>query len=105
MYSNGVTDEDYLRGVQATDAAGKDSFQTVFPACYTGRWPHIHFEVYPSLDKATGTANNLHTSQLAVPKDVCDTVFGDTGASSQLATVTGDMTSGYTFKLNVGVSI
>ena len=75
MYSNGVTDEDYLRGVQATDANGKVSFQTVFPACYSGRWPHIHFEVYASLDKATGTANNLHTSQLAVPKDVCDTVY------------------------------
>ncbi len=129
LYSSGATEEDYLRGVQATDATGKATFQTVFPACYTGRWPHIHFEVYPSLDKATGTGNNLHTSQLAVPKDVCDTVFAsaegysasvknlseltlatdnvfsDTGASSQLATVTGDMTSGYTFKLTAGVAI
>jgi hypothetical protein len=32
-------------------------------------------------------------------------VFSDTGASSQLATVTGDMSSGYTFKLNIGVAI
>ena len=41
-----VEDENYLRGVQPTDASGTVSFTTVFPGCYTGRWPHIHFEVY-----------------------------------------------------------
>ena len=24
-------------------------FTTIFPACYAGRWPHMHFEVYESL--------------------------------------------------------
>jgi protocatechuate 3,4-dioxygenase beta subunit len=46
MYSQGVSNENYLRGVQATDANGKASFQSIFPACYAGRWPHIHFEVF-----------------------------------------------------------
>jgi protocatechuate 3,4-dioxygenase beta subunit len=127
MYSNGVTEEDYCRGVQATDASGKATFQTIFPACYSGRWPHIHFEVYPSLDKATGPSNLLHTSQLAVPKDVCDTVYATDGYSasvrnlsqltlatdnvfrdgstSQLATVTGSVADGFNFKLTAGVYV
>ena len=40
------TDENYLRGVQEADADGKLTFTTIFPACYSGRWPHVHFEVY-----------------------------------------------------------
>lgn len=46
LYSDGVTEQNYLRGVQVTDDSGKVSFTSIFPACYTGRWPHIHFEVY-----------------------------------------------------------
>ena len=48
MYSQGVQNENYLRGVQATDADGVATFTSIFPACYSGRWPHIHFEVYPA---------------------------------------------------------
>ena len=48
LYSQGVTNENYLRGVQeADDQGGQVRFTTIFPACYSGRWPHIHFEVYP----------------------------------------------------------
>lgn len=126
MYSEGVTDEDYLRGVQATGSDGVATFTTVFPACYPGRWPHVHFEIYPSVAQATGASNVLHTSQLALPQDVCETayatdgysgsvrnlgqlslqtdnVFGD-GSEWQLATVTGDPTSGYTVELTVGIT-
>ncbi len=90
-----------------------------------GRWPHIHFEVYPSLDEATSSANKIATSQLALPEEVCDTVyatpgyeqsvsnmtrtplasdmvFGD-GVDLQMATVTGDVSSGYEASLVVGV--
>src|SRR5215213_2935015 len=45
LYSQGVTGENYLRGVQETDADGTVKFTTILPACYSGRWPHIHFEV------------------------------------------------------------
>ncbi len=125
LYSNGVTDEDYLRGVQATDSAGKVTFTTIFPACYSGRWPHVHFEIYPSLEKATASSNAVHTSQLALPEDVCNTVYATDGYTSsvrnlsqisldsdnvfsdghdlQLAAVTGDVASGYTATLTVGV--
>ena len=43
LYSEGVEDENYLRGVQESDADGKLAFDTIFPAAYSGRWPHIHF--------------------------------------------------------------
>ena len=46
-------DENYLRGVQIADADGMVSFTTIFPGCYRGRWPHIHFEVYPDAAAAT----------------------------------------------------
>ena len=126
LYSEAVSDEDYLRGVQATDSEGKVTFTSIFPACYAGRWPHVHFEVYPSLEEATGSNNVIHTSQMALLEDICktvyatdgyanstenlsrvtlesDNVFGDDGASLQLATMTGDVTNGYTAKLTVGI--
>jgi protocatechuate 3,4-dioxygenase beta subunit len=126
MYSEGVTEENYLRGVQETAADGSVQFTTIFPACYDGRWPHLHFEVYQSLDSATSYSNKLRTSQLAIPEDSCrevygvvdgydasvdnldkvsldsDMVFSD-GYSLQLATVTGSADEGYTFSLNVPV--
>ncbi len=125
MYSKGVEDENYLRGVQATDAEGVVEFTSIFPAAYSGRWPHVHFEVYPSLDDATSGSNKLRTSQMALPEDVCatvyeadgyddsvgnlsqtsldtDNVFSD-GYSLQMAKVTGSNDDGYVATLNVPV--
>ncbi|WP_326552766.1 intradiol ring-cleavage dioxygenase [Micromonospora sp. NBC_01813] len=126
MYSEGITDQNYLRGVQVADAAGKVTFTSIFPGCYSGRWPHIHFEVYPSEADITDVANVIATSQVALPQDVCETVyaesgyedsvgnldslsldtdnvFGDDGGALQLATVTGDVAGGYTVTLPVGI--
>jgi protocatechuate 3,4-dioxygenase beta subunit len=126
MYSQGVTDQNYLRGVQGADSEGLVTFQSIFPGAYSGRWPHIHFEVYPSLDKATDPANKIATSQIALPKDACDTVyattgysqsvtnlsqtslatdnvFGDDGGAHQLGTVGGSVDSGLTVELAVPV--
>lgn len=127
MYSSGITNEDYLRGLQASDSNGKVTFTTIFPGCYAGRWPHIHFEVYPSLALATGPSNIVHTSQLALPEASCSEVYATTGYSAsvqnlaqldietdnvfgnddgvlQIATVTGNTSTGYTAKLSVGVA-
>ncbi|WP_432546277.1 dioxygenase family protein [Kineococcus sp. SYSU DK004] len=126
MYSEGVEDENYLRGVQVVGADGKVRFTSVFPACYSGRWPHVHFEVYPDLDSTADEANAVAISQVALPQDVCgtvyatsgyeasvanlaqvslesDNVFGDDGGERQLATVTGDVSSGYAVSLTVPV--
>jgi protocatechuate 3,4-dioxygenase beta subunit len=111
--------------VQESDAGGKVTFTTIFPAAYSGRWPHIHFEVYSSLDDATSARSKLKTSQLALPQKACelvyatsgyeqsvsnlaqtsldsDMVFSD-GYASQLATTSGTVDSGMAVKLNVGV--
>jgi len=126
MYSSGLENVTYLRGVQVADADGKVSFTSIFPGCYSGRWPHIHFEVYPDAASITDSTNAIATSQLALPQDVCDTVyadsrytgsaqnlsgitlesddvFGEDSARLQLASVTGDASSGYAAALPVYV--
>jgi protocatechuate 3,4-dioxygenase beta subunit len=128
LYSNSVTGENYLRGVQAADAGGVVTFTSIFPACYSGRWPHIHFEVYPSLAKATDQANKVATSQIALPKEICDIVyatdgygqsvtnlsqvslatdmvFSDDGGIHELGAISGSVASGLTVELAVPVSV
>jgi protocatechuate 3,4-dioxygenase beta subunit len=125
MYSGSAQDENYLRGVQVTDGDGKVTFRSIFPGAYSGRWPHIHFEVYPTLASATAAGNKLRTSQLALPEAACseaytadgyeasvqnlaasslesDNVFSD-GATLQLAAVDGSVDAGYTATLTVTV--
>ncbi|HVH23859.1 MAG TPA: intradiol ring-cleavage dioxygenase [Pseudonocardia sp.] len=121
-----IEDQNYLRGVQEADAAGKVAFTSIFPACYAGRWPHVHFEAYPNLAAATTSDNAITTSQLALPQDICDQVYatdgyqqsvsklsgvsleGDNvfsdGVDSQLATVTGSVPDGLVATLTVPVA-
>lgn len=128
MYSSAIKSENYLRGIQATDASGTVRFTSIFPACYSGRWPHIHFEVFASLEDATsGERRIIKTSQIALPQEVCesvfaadgrysgstsnlarvslssDNVFGEDSGRQQLATVAGDATAGFTASLAIGV--
>lgn len=78
MYSAQLLNESYLRGVQVTDTAGKVTFTTIFPGCYAGRWPHIHFEIYRDLASATSGTRAVATSQLALPEGICDDVYEST---------------------------
>ncbi|HMJ77573.1 MAG TPA: intradiol ring-cleavage dioxygenase [Iamia sp.] len=126
MYSEGVEGENYLRGVQEADDDGKVTFTSIFPAAYAGRWPHIHFEVYESLDRATSSGAITATSQLAFPQDVCETVYAidgyeqsidnlagvslesdgifSDGSDTQLAAMSGSVSGGYTAELTVPVA-
>ena len=127
MYASGLTNENYLRGVQEADSTGTVTFTTVFPGCYSGRMPHIHFEVYPSLAKATSAANRIKTSQFTFPMATLneayattaystssrnlasmsyatDNVFSD-GTALQMASVSGDPVNGYVVTLTIGVSL
>ena len=79
MYSQGVEDQNYLRGVQVADANGVVTFASIFPACYSGRWPHIHFEVYPDQAGITDASSAIATSQVALPQDVCERVYAQSG--------------------------
>lgn len=67
--------ESYLRGVQVSDGSGRLSFVTIFPGCYPGRWPHMHLEIFASLDDATNGHNAVLTTQLALPKRTCREVY------------------------------
>jgi protocatechuate 3,4-dioxygenase beta subunit len=89
MYTGPATTENYLRGVQITDATGSVTFQTIFPACYPGRWPHVHFEVYASMAAATSGANRLAVSQLAFPEPICNEVYATTGYESSVTSLAG----------------
>ena len=108
-----------------TDASGVATFTSIYPACYSGRWPHVHFEVYPSLTEATKAGTKLATSQIALTKDVSDTVYATDGYSQSVRnmtqvslstdmvfrdgaeletpTVTGSVNDGYVVSLKVGV--
>lgn len=126
MYTEGIEDENFLRGVQIADEQGRVRFTTVFPGCYSGRWPHIHFEVYPDQASITDSANAIAISQLALPQNASsavyatsgyessvanlaaisltsDTVFGDDGGALQMAAVSGDVESGYSATLTAAV--
>jgi protocatechuate 3,4-dioxygenase beta subunit len=127
LYSRGAATENFLRGVQVTDAAGVATFTTVVPGCYPGRWPHVHFEVYDTLQGATRGARPRRTTQLALPFDAAkvayaqrgyeaslpylermgsparDGVFGDDGGARQIATVTGTAAAGFVAALDAPV--
>ena len=85
MYSEGVEDENFLRGVQITDADGTVTFTSIFPACYDGRWPHIHFEVYPDEASISDAANVIATSQVALTEDVCKVVYAEEGYEASVS--------------------
>ncbi|MEH6380406.1 dioxygenase [Dietzia natronolimnaea] len=90
LYSEGVTDQNYLRGVQTADESGRVEFTSVFPACYSGRWPHLHFEVYDTLASAVAGENARLTSQIALPADVSDAVYAhDPGYSASVRNMAG----------------
>lgn len=126
MYSQGVTGENFLRGVQIADAQGVVSFTSIVPGCYSGRWPHVHFEVYPDQASIADAAAAICTSQVALPKNTCDevyaapgyqasvanlarlslatdNVFGNDGGAHQLGVATGSVDTGYTVALTVPV--
>lgn len=65
----------YLRAVGVSDAQGDVVFDTIVPGCYRGRYPHMHFEVYQSLEAAADYRNRVLTSQLAIPADLCSAVY------------------------------
>lgn len=125
MYSSGITGENYLRGVQVADASGNVSFTTIFPGCYDGRYPHVHFEVYPSLAVATSGSNDVKTSQLTFDSAALSAVYASSGYTSsaanlakvslssdgifsdgsslQVASTSGSVSGGYTASLQVAV--
>ncbi|UJP09301.1 hypothetical protein L2X99_12765 [Microbacterium sp. KUDC0406] len=112
--------------MQQTDEDGTVRFASIYPACYSGRWPHIHFEVYEDVDTAVATGPIVKASQIALPEETNakvyatagyersvrnasqvtltgDNVFSDDGGIHQIATMTGSIADGYTAALTIAV--
>jgi protocatechuate 3,4-dioxygenase beta subunit len=112
------TGQTYLRGLQVADANGKVTFNTIYPGWYQGRATHIHLKVHVD-------GVEVKTTQLAFPEAISqlvyanvspysshgqnsltnatDNVFSD-GTSTQMVTLTGDTTNGYTGTLTLAVA-
>jgi protocatechuate 3,4-dioxygenase beta subunit len=111
------TGQTFLRGLQVTDATGQVTFTTVYPGWYSGRATHIHVEVF--VNKVS-----VKTTQVAFPEDVTRQVYGSgvyashgqntttnatdgvfsDGTTTEMATLAGDVTNGYTATLTIGVA-
>ncbi|MGL4407998.1 MAG: hypothetical protein ACRCTU_06360 [Zoogloea sp.] len=127
LYTSAIIDENYLRGVQATNSSGQVSFLTIFPGCTSSRMPHLCLEVYASTAKATSYANKLKTTQLAFPTSTLNEVYSTTyyassaihmasqsystdsafsdGTSLQTLTMSGNAKNGYTAAINLAISV
>ena len=126
-----LQDQNYLRGVVVTDAAGRATITTIVPGCYPGRWPHIHFEVFTGLASAVAGRKSLLTSQFALPSAVVadlyaadprypeslvnfaqinlaeDNVFGDNTAeqiAQQTPIMSGDAAKGCSASVTIGLA-
>jgi protocatechuate 3,4-dioxygenase beta subunit len=112
------TGQTFLRGLQATDASGQATFNTIYPGWYAGRATHIHVEIFVN-------GASVKTTQIAFPEDVSaavygtgayaskgqnptrnsnDNVFSD-GTSSEIATLSGSASAGYTATITLGISV
>ncbi len=112
--------------MQIADERGRARCNSIFPACYPGRWPHVHFEIYPDRASISDSTAAIATSQVTLPQDVCemvyaqdgyedsaralsrvslssDIVFGEDSGALQVGMVAGDLNMGYTVTLAVGV--
>lgn len=92
VYSSNNIADNYLRGVQATDASGTVTFTTIVPGCYAGRMPHMHLEIYPTLASANNARNKVKTTQLAFPTELLSSIYsansGYSASVRNLASIT-----------------
>jgi len=123
MQTTNYTAVSFLRGRQTTDLNGQVGFKTIFPGWYTGRATHIHVHIY------TATGTSLLVTQIAFPEgtnsavnqvngstengytkgmsgyttNASDNVFSD-GISTELANLTGNISTGFELTHTIVVS-
>ncbi|TDO77942.1 dioxygenase-like protein [Flavobacterium chryseum] len=117
MQQTDYTSVHFLRGRQTSDVSGNVSFLSIFPGWYQGRAPHVHVEVL------TSSGSSLLVTQIAFPENVSSEVYSSTNyaahgqadtsntkdnifsdsLSDELATLTGNLTDGYTLTKTITV--
>ena len=117
MQQTDYTSVHFLRGRQTSDANGEVSFISIFPGWYQGRAPHVHVEVL------SASGSSLLVTQIAFPENVASEVYSSTNYAShgqadtsntsdnvfsdslsdELATLTGNLTDGYTLSKTITV--
>jgi len=117
MQQTDYTSVHFLRGRQTSDINGNVSFISIFPGWYQGRAPHVHVEVL------TASGSSLLVTQIAFPENVASEVYSSTNyaahgqadtsntrdnvfsdsLSDELATLTGNLTDGYTLSKTITV--
>jgi protocatechuate 3,4-dioxygenase beta subunit len=118
MQQTDYTTVHFLRGRQTTNAKGEVSFISIYPGWYQGRAPHVHVEVLSS------TGSSLLVTQIAFPETISSTVYSSTNyaahgqadtantkdnvfsdsLANELATLTGNLTDGYTLSKTITVN-
>ena len=83
MYSSGVEDENYLRGIAATDGEGKP-VRDDLPRLHSGRWPHIHFEVYRRSPRPSPTGHRQDVADRAAEGGLPE-VYATSGYAGSLS--------------------
>jgi protocatechuate 3,4-dioxygenase beta subunit len=115
MQREDFTAAHFLRGRQTTDKNGRVSFLSIYPGWYHGRAPHIHFEIFNSSGSSLlvtqvafpeNISGKVYASSLYAPHGHADTtntgdmVFADS-LPEQLATVTGNLSDGFTMSKTI----
>lgn len=118
MQQTDYTSVHFLRGRQTSNASGEVSFISIYPGWYQGRAPHVHVEVLSS----TGTS--LLVTQIAFPETISSEVYSSTNYAAhgqadtantkdnvfadsltdELATITGNLTDGFTLTKTITVN-
>lgn len=112
----------FLRGYQRTDAIGRAQFKTIYPGWYFGRTVHIHFmirtfgadggryEFVSQLFFDDSLTDRVHTLKPYVGKgprttrNADDKIYSN-GGNQLLLGVTGNSTSGYIARINIGLDL
>ena len=112
----------FLRGYQITDTKGRVQFETIYPGWYSGRTVHIHFlirttgadgqpyEFVSQLFFSDALTDRVHALKPYKRKgrrntrNADDKIYSD-GGWQLLLDVTGNATSGYIARINIGLDL
>lgn len=122
--STNYTNVHFLRGRQVTNANGEVAFTSIFPGWYNGRATHIHVHVYNASGKSllitqiafpegsnssvvqvnASSANGYTKGMNGYTYNTNDNVFSDDDEGTEIATITGNVSSGFALTHTINVS-